>query len=74
MDEKPHPQYWLVTFTRREAADLLRMSVRTLDGHTAARRIGFSKIGGKVLIRACDIEAFLAKYAIPPRERSWAIW
>ena len=62
-----------ITYTRPQTAAMLNMALRTLDGHIAARRIGFCKVGGKVLFRECDIESFLARYAVAPREMSGAI-
>jgi len=60
-------------FTRQETAQILRMSLRTLDNAKARGAIGYVQAGGKILFRNCDIESYLARHAIPPRESSWAI-
>jgi excisionase family DNA binding protein len=62
-----------ILFGRREAAARIPVSVRTLDGFKARRKIGFVKIGGKVLFRETDIAAFIARCAIPARPSSGAI-
>ena len=60
-------------FTRPQAADQLCMGVRTLDTHIANRSIGYVRAGGKIIFRPCDIELFLARHAVSPRELSGAI-
>ncbi|MEI6279065.1 MAG: helix-turn-helix domain-containing protein [Verrucomicrobiota bacterium] len=60
-------------YGRREAARRIPVSVRTLDGFKSRRKIGFVKIGGKVLFRESDIAAFIARHVIAPRAGSGAI-
>jgi len=56
--------------TRHETATHLRLSIRTLDYLIARREIGFCKVGAKLLFRPSDIESFLARHAMPPRDNS----
>ncbi|MFZ4597697.1 MAG: helix-turn-helix domain-containing protein [Terrimicrobiaceae bacterium] len=56
--------------TRHETATLLRLSIRTLDYLIARREIGFCKVGAKLLFRPSDIESFLTRHAITPRDNS----
>jgi len=49
------------------------MGLRTLDNHIAKQSIGFCRVGGKILFRECDHDAFLARHAIPAKPRSGAI-
>lgn len=49
------------------------MSLRTLDNAKARGAIGFVQAGGKILFRKCDIESYLARHSVPPRESSTAI-
>jgi hypothetical protein len=60
-------------YGRHEAAARIPMGVRSLDYAKARRKIGFVKIGGKVLFRETDIAAFIARHAIPARPSSGAI-
>jgi len=66
-------QFAPLVFTRQQTAMLLCMSLRCLDGHLAAGRIGYVRAGGKILFRQVDLDAFLARHAIPPREMTGAI-
>jgi len=59
--------------TRPETAKHLRLSLRTLDYLIARGEIGFCKVGVKSLFRPSDIESFLARHAVPPKESSGAI-
>jgi len=54
----------ITTYTRQQAASMLNMGLRTIDAHLAARRIGFCKIGGKVLILPRHIETFLSTNSV----------
>ena len=60
-------------FTRKQTAPLLAMGLRTLDAHIARGSIGLVRVGGKVIFRQCDIDSFLARHAVAPRELSGAI-
>ena len=62
-----------ILYTRPEAAKRIPLGVRCLDYAKARRQIGFVKIGGKVLFRQCDIDAFIARHAVPARPTSGAI-
>ena len=68
--EAPHEP---AAFTRQETAQILRMSLRTLDNAKARGAIGYVQAGGKILFRKCEIESYLARHAVPPRESSGAI-
>ena len=73
-DEGSLPQQLApLVVTRQQAAILLCMSLRCLDGHLAAGRIGYVRAGGKILFRHVDLDAFLARHAIPARESAGAI-
>ena len=53
---------------RQEAADALRVSLRTLDQNVKTRRIGHVRLGtgkGRVLFRPVDLETFAARHARP---------
>ena len=56
--------------TRPETAKHLRLSIRTLDYLIARGEIGFCKVGVKSLFRPSDIESFLARHEITPRDNS----
>ena len=62
-----------ILFTRPEAAKLSGLGQRKFDSCKARRQIGCVKIGGKVLFRQCDIDAFIARNVIPARPSSGAI-
>lgn len=42
--------------TRKEAAQLLRITVRSLERLVAAGKLKRTRVGGKVLIERCEIE------------------
>ena len=70
----PLPQQFApLLVTRQQAATLLCMSLRSLDAHRAAGRIGQVRAGGKILLRPVDLDAFIARHVIPPREMTGAI-
>lgn len=46
-------------YTRGEAAEKLRMSVRMLDDRRALGKISFVRIGPKVLFRDQDLNQFI---------------
>lgn len=53
---------------RQEAANTLRISVRSLDGKVKHGEIGHVRIGkgkGRVLFRPCDLQMFAARHARP---------
>jgi hypothetical protein len=53
---------------RQEAANTLRISVRSLDGKVKDGEIGHVRIGkgkGRVLFRPCDLQMFAARHARP---------
>jgi excisionase family DNA binding protein len=52
-------------FTRREAADFMRVAERTVDRLLAEGRLKALRIGRSVRIRLSDVESFLA--ATPAR-------
>jgi len=61
---------------RREAAEALRVSPRTLDSALASGKLGCVRIGqrrGRVLFRQSDLDAFIARNARPARQDSGAI-
>jgi len=62
-----------LVFTRKQTAALLSMGLRTLDAALANGTIGCVRIGGKVVFRQCDIDSFLARHAVAPRELAGAI-
>ena len=62
-----------LVFTRKQTAPLLSMGLRTLDAHIAKQTIGYVRVGGKVIFRQCDIDSFLARHFVAPRELSGAI-
>ena len=66
-------QFAPLVVNRQQAAILLSMSLRCLDSHRAAGRIGYVKAGGKIMLRHVDLDAFLTRHAIPPREMTGAI-
>jgi len=49
-----------------EAAEALRISVSSLQHLTAARRIGFFRLGKRVYSTPEDLEAFLASRRVEP--------
>jgi excisionase family DNA binding protein len=53
-----------VVVTRREAADSLRVSLRTLDALLASQRIQATRIGRRVLIRRSELERLLGDQAL----------
>lgn len=71
--ERPLGNITPILYGRREAAARIPVSVRTLDGFKARRKIGFVAIGGKILFRETDIAAFIARHAVPARPTSGAI-
>jgi hypothetical protein len=60
------------TYTRQEAAAVIGVCTRTLDLAREKGRIGFVSVGNgkknRVIFRDCDLEAFLARHAVPARE------
>lgn len=62
-----------ILYGRREAAARIPVSVRTLDGLKARKKIAFVQIGRKILFRECDIDALIARHAVPARPTSGAI-
>lgn len=63
MAASPETNYSLLT--RREAAELARVSLRTFDSWLRAKIIPHIRVGGRVLIRKAALEATLAKLEIP---------
>jgi len=62
--------------TRREAAEALRISPRTLDSALASGKLGHVRIGqkrGRVLFRPCDLDSFIARNARPAHQDIGAI-
>jgi len=51
----------------KQAAAFLNLSPLTLRTWTGAKRIPFVKLGRAVRFRLSDLEAFIARSAIPPR-------
>ena len=58
-------------FTRKEAADYLRISVRTLDSLAQKGEIPYSKLGNgiraRVVYQRKDLDAFLERMRIDPK-------
>jgi len=57
---------------RKEAAESLRLSVRTLDKLIKREEIGHVRVGGgkkratgRILFRPCDLESIAARHARP---------
>ena len=46
---------------RKDAAHLLGISIRSLDYLLKTGRLGFVRLGRKILIRHCDLEALLKR-------------
>ena len=67
VSEKP------LLYTRFQAKERLCLGLRTLDWHLAKGNIGCVRIGGKVMFRDCDFDAFIARHAVAPRELAGAI-
>lgn len=64
IEQKPKPIHYL---TRQEAAEFLRVSVRTLDKLTKQGDIAHYKFGGanaKVLFRIEDLRAYVESFRI----------
>jgi len=63
-----------IAYSRNEAAKLLGLCVRSLDAHRASGRIGSVKFGrgqrARGVFRPCDLDAFLARFAVPARADS----
>ena len=58
----------IALLNRQEAAEALRVSLRTLDENVKTNRIGHVRIGqgkGRVLFRPCDLQLFAARHVRP---------
>ncbi len=53
--------------TVKEAAEVLRVGPRTIYGYIYSRQIPYVKLGGKILIPANELEAFISKKLVRPR-------
>jgi excisionase family DNA binding protein len=53
-----------LAFTRSEAAEALRVSLRTIDNLLASGNLRSRRIGRRILIPRCELERVLAKDAI----------
>jgi excisionase family DNA binding protein len=49
----------------KEAAVRLRLKPTTIRAWILKRKIQYAKIGGRVLIRACDVDALIEKNLVP---------
>ena len=56
---------WLNT---NEAAQILKVTPRTLQNYRDLKQISFSQIGSKIYYRLSDIEAFLMKHHMKGRD------
>jgi excisionase family DNA binding protein len=52
-----------------EAAAALRLKPSTMRAWILQRRIQYAKLGGKVLLRRCDLERLLATSLVPARAK-----
>lgn len=50
----------------KEAAALLRLKPSTIRSWILKRKIQYAKIGGRVFIRACDVDATIEAALVPP--------
>ena len=53
-------------YTKREAADYLRVSVRSIENYLASGRLGHFKIGKSVRISRAALDAFLQRHFVEP--------
>jgi excisionase family DNA binding protein len=51
----------------QEAAERLKISIHTLRAWISQRRIGFIKLGRRVLFRSEDLEAFIDAHVVQPK-------
>lgn len=51
--------------TRKEAAEYLRVSLRTIDNLIARRSLSCIRLGGRTLLRRSALEQALARLEIP---------
>jgi excisionase family DNA binding protein len=70
MQEESHTH---VLLNRQEAAESLRVSLRTLDYLVAHREINHVRIAGRVLFRPVDLEMFATRKLVVARASTGAI-
>ena len=52
--------------TKQEAAEHLRVSVRSIENYLASGRLGYFKIGKSVRISRTALDAFLQRHFVEP--------
>lgn len=57
-------------FTKEEAAEILHVSPITVHRQIKAGKLGFYRLGSRVLISPRHIEDFLSRCERPPRSRA----
>ncbi len=50
-----------VHFSKKQAAQYLNISVRSLDTHTKDAKIKYTRAGGKILFKKSDLDSYLLK-------------
>ena len=55
-----------VIYTKKEAADYLRVSARSIENYLASGRLGYFKIGKSVRISRSALDAFLQRHFVEP--------
>lgn len=53
------PQPAKLLYTKRQAAHLLSLSLRTIDNLISRKQLSVVRIGGRVMIRAIDLQHFV---------------
>jgi excisionase family DNA binding protein len=58
----------MAVFNKKEAAQYLRISVETLDRYKDRQKLGFTKIGKRVVFRQLELDKFLESLTVPAKE------
>jgi len=62
--ERPRGDYYTAPLTRRELAEFLDVSLRTVDGYVRQRRIPYIRLGRLIRFRIEDVERALRRYTV----------
>jgi excisionase family DNA binding protein len=57
----------MAVFNKRQAAAYCGVSVETLDKYKDSGRLGFTKIGKRILFRQIELDQFLENLTIPAK-------
>jgi excisionase family DNA binding protein len=55
-------------FNKSEAATYCRVSIETLDRYKDTGRLGYTKIGKRIVFRQIELDQFLESLTIPAKE------